>query len=293
MPRLPDAPDRGAGYCPEAEDHADPRTRTLHALQRLLADAALSVQAQPSGRAACRQDYGERSAVDMVAGGEMKTRVPRFGPLDRHPWDSAPPKPKFHHVFISYSRQEEEFQQVREFIELVVDELKRRGLNRDVAEFIWLDMLELYYDGKEEALETALREGIDTSGKFLAFVSPKYAHSKWCQFEHDYAQRCMPMLNVVWKGPSPIDQWWSAWPPKLDARPFFSPQRLTAPSGPRWMTAQDEESWQDKALRGIKDRLYEYMLFRSFVDLIHNFIVEDDLFEISPEASLLWEDTYP
>jgi hypothetical protein len=43
----------------------------LHALQGLLAGAWLSVQAQPSGSAQDDQDFGERSAVNVVAGGAM------------------------------------------------------------------------------------------------------------------------------------------------------------------------------------------------------------------------------
>jgi hypothetical protein len=43
-------------------------TRTLHALQGLLASARLSLQAEPSGGAARDQDHGERSAVNVVAG---------------------------------------------------------------------------------------------------------------------------------------------------------------------------------------------------------------------------------
>jgi hypothetical protein len=37
----------------------------------LLAGSRLSVQAQPFGRAADREDFGERSTVDVVAGGTL------------------------------------------------------------------------------------------------------------------------------------------------------------------------------------------------------------------------------
>src|ERR1700746_3226303 len=49
-----------------AEDDADPRSGTLHALQGLLAGARLSVQAQSSGRATGNEDFGKRSAFNMV-----------------------------------------------------------------------------------------------------------------------------------------------------------------------------------------------------------------------------------
>ena len=51
-----------------------PKTTPVHELERYMRCkdcsevSRLSVQAQPSGRAAVDQDHGERSAVDMVAG---------------------------------------------------------------------------------------------------------------------------------------------------------------------------------------------------------------------------------
>ena len=53
------------------EGNADPRAGALHAVQGLLAGARLSVQAEPSCRAALHQDFGERSAIDVVARGPM------------------------------------------------------------------------------------------------------------------------------------------------------------------------------------------------------------------------------
>jgi putative SOS response-associated peptidase YedK len=49
------------------------RTRTLHALQGLLRDARLPIQAQPPGGAAAGEDLRERSAIDVVAA-SMSTR---------------------------------------------------------------------------------------------------------------------------------------------------------------------------------------------------------------------------
>jgi hypothetical protein len=43
----------------------------LHAVQGLLAGSRLSVQAQPFGRAAADKDFGERSAVNVAAGGAV------------------------------------------------------------------------------------------------------------------------------------------------------------------------------------------------------------------------------
>jgi len=46
-----------------------PWTRTLHALPRLSGSSRLSLQTQPSGHTAAEQNYGRRSAIDVVAGG--------------------------------------------------------------------------------------------------------------------------------------------------------------------------------------------------------------------------------
>lgn len=68
LPRLRHPSDRRVGHRAALEDHADPRTGALHALQGLLGGARLSVQAQSSGGASAHEDFGERSAVVLVAG---------------------------------------------------------------------------------------------------------------------------------------------------------------------------------------------------------------------------------
>jgi hypothetical protein len=66
------APDSIAEYRAPAQGNAHPRTGTLHALQGLFTGTTVSLQAQPSGGASAYQDFGQRSAVDVVAGGTMK-----------------------------------------------------------------------------------------------------------------------------------------------------------------------------------------------------------------------------
>jgi hypothetical protein len=78
MPRLRHSPDGRSRYHPPPKHDADPRTGAIHALQGLLTGPALSLQAQPSGRAAADKDIGERSAIDMVAGGKMMQRDPHL-----------------------------------------------------------------------------------------------------------------------------------------------------------------------------------------------------------------------
>ena len=84
-PTLGDALNAGYGYlevrCLGCDTHQTvaldivrrPKTTPIHELERYMRckDCSevrrLSVQAQPSGRAARRQDHGERSALDVVA----------------------------------------------------------------------------------------------------------------------------------------------------------------------------------------------------------------------------------
>jgi hypothetical protein len=68
MSRLQHSSDRCARHRAATEDNAGPRTGALHALQGLLAGPWLSLQAEPSGGAAAYQDFGERSAINVVAG---------------------------------------------------------------------------------------------------------------------------------------------------------------------------------------------------------------------------------
>ena len=75
-------PDGCAGYRPQAQDYTDPRAGTLHALQGLLAGAALPVQAQSSRRVAADEDIGERSGFVLVAGGTVMHLHP--GPGSGH-----------------------------------------------------------------------------------------------------------------------------------------------------------------------------------------------------------------
>jgi hypothetical protein len=47
----------------------------LHAMPGVFAGSRLSVQAQPSGRAASDENIGERPTIDVVAGGAVMVRV--------------------------------------------------------------------------------------------------------------------------------------------------------------------------------------------------------------------------
>src|SRR5258707_1269176 len=71
MPWLQHALDRRARHRAPTEGDAGPRAGAIHALQGMLRSPGLSLQAEPSGRAAHHQGHGERSGIDVVAGGAV------------------------------------------------------------------------------------------------------------------------------------------------------------------------------------------------------------------------------
>ena len=92
-PALGDALNAGFGYlevkCLGCNTHQTvaldivrrPKATPIHELERymrcrVLRSPRLSVQAEPSGGAACDEDFSERSAVDVVAGRTMKKPIP-------------------------------------------------------------------------------------------------------------------------------------------------------------------------------------------------------------------------
>ena len=62
---------RAAAERAATEDNAYPRAGAVHALQALLTATGATVQAQPSGRTAADENFRQRSAVNMVAGGTI------------------------------------------------------------------------------------------------------------------------------------------------------------------------------------------------------------------------------
>jgi hypothetical protein len=176
-----------------------------------------------------------------------------------------------HYVFTSYTTREEEFQQVEDFIDAMIEELDRRGLKKEVVKYIWLDrlMIDRYGTIGKTEMEEILKGGINDSGKMLAFVSPKYWPSEWCRLEWTYANDRMPVGNIAWKGSDPV-KWW--FPPAdrstcLDARPLLH-----------------IETYEYGGPRILQDRLPEYVLFRSLVDEIYNFLVGNRVYETRPEV---------
>ena len=67
LSRLQNASDDRARHHPSAEDDARARTRTLHAMQGLLAGARLSFQTEPVDRATVDKDIGRQSSLRDVA----------------------------------------------------------------------------------------------------------------------------------------------------------------------------------------------------------------------------------
>jgi hypothetical protein len=120
---------------------------------------------------------------------------------------TSPPMQYDYHAFISYTTREKEVRQIKPFVDALVDRLKRGGVT----------VCPVFYDGwhmerrryRPDELVHSLGEGIDRSAFTIAFVSPGYITSEWCQFEwHNTAvvhrSRDSPaphysILPILWK----------------------------------------------------------------------------------------------
>jgi len=127
----------------------------------------------------------------------------------RHPRteSTSPPSIYSFHAFISYTTREEEVREIKPFVDSVVDQLISSGVT--VCP-VYYDRVELerrkYEDGE---LADRLKDGISRSAFTLAFVSPGYITSNWCQFEwwttiKVHGRRDEPALAhsvcpIVWK----------------------------------------------------------------------------------------------
>jgi hypothetical protein len=112
-----------------------------------------------------------------------------------------------YHAFISYTSREEEVRQIKPFIDAFVDRLKRSGVT----------ICPVFYDGwhmerrtyERAELVHRLGDGVSRSAFTIAFVSPGYVTSEWCQFEwwatvgvHGHRDSPAPdwsILPIIWK----------------------------------------------------------------------------------------------
>lgn len=124
-----------------------------------------------------------------------------------HTSSTSPPMQYDYHAFISYTTREEEVRQIKPFVDAFVAKLKRGGVK----------ICPVFYDGwhmerriyQPEELGHRLSEGISRSAFTIAFVSPGYIASAWCQFEwnttvHVHRNRDTPaptysILPILWK----------------------------------------------------------------------------------------------
>jgi hypothetical protein len=120
---------------------------------------------------------------------------------------TSPPVHYEYNAFISYTTREEEVRQIKPFIDAFVDRLKRSGVT----------VCPVFYDGwhmerrryERAELVHRLGDGISGSAFTIAFVSPGYVASEWCQFEWRttvdvHSKRDTPALDysilpILWK----------------------------------------------------------------------------------------------
>jgi hypothetical protein len=110
------------------------------------------------------------------------------------------PEPFKYDFFVSYTTREDEIWTIRPMVEQTIGELERRGFS---AWPFWLDVKDLRnFHGDKKELHRRLIEGMDQCVAMLAFTSPNYVLSKYCQFEYRYFNNssCDGFIGVVnWK----------------------------------------------------------------------------------------------
>lgn len=107
-----------------------------------------------------------------------------------------------HHCFLSYTHRDPDTSQLQGPLADFAKGLQRKGFS--VHKWAWVDFDRLGRGNfTDSALARALQTGIDESVAVIAFVSPKYVTSPWCQFEWMYRDRDSgrraPRRSVVWK----------------------------------------------------------------------------------------------
>jgi hypothetical protein len=114
-----------------------------------------------------------------------------------------PPPPPYltYHFFVSYTTREAEVKEILPTIDEFVEELKAAGLR---AAPVFFDRFSMgRWDGSNEALALTLRDAICESICMIAFVSPGYVESEWCQLEWQEMARLSGLrvhtLPIVWK----------------------------------------------------------------------------------------------
>jgi hypothetical protein len=115
-----------------------------------------------------------------------------------------PPDHFRYHFFISYTTREDEIQEVLPTIDTICLELRQLGFS--FLSPVFFDRLVL--DNRKRSnrqIETELTEALRSSICMLAFVSPGYVSSEWCNFEWRIMNKESNMIGysliypIVWK----------------------------------------------------------------------------------------------
>jgi hypothetical protein len=113
------------------------------------------------------------------------------------------------HVFLSYTRREEEVQQFQRVTDAYCHLLKEWARTHGVDVFYDKSSISQDADYSDRELEAILRRAVLGSHLFVSFLSPEYINSRWCRFEYmtKWNNAVRQIHQVYWK-------------PEI-ARPFF------------------------------------------------------------------------
>jgi hypothetical protein len=122
------------------------------------------------------------------------------------PW----PGREHYDCFISYTTREEEVREVKPLIDEYCAQLRARG----VRPWVWYDGWMLRRSRRPNwLLRLILRNAIRASHATVAFVSPQYFDSDWCEYEVQTTARLdHPAQTFQWKGNYNSDA-----PPRTDS----------------------------------------------------------------------------
>ena len=105
------------------------------------------------------------------------------------------------HVFLSYTRREEEVSRLQPILDKYCDLLVRWARTHGVDIFYDRSAIPQGVEYSEKELKAMLEPAILKSHLLVSFLSPKYIQSKWCRFEYitKLAAASREIHNVYWK----------------------------------------------------------------------------------------------
>jgi len=105
------------------------------------------------------------------------------------------------HVFLSYTRREEEVRRLQPVTDAYCDLLLKWARTHEVDIFYDRSSLPQDVEYSDEQLQAILRSAVLRSHLLVSFLSPEYIGSRWCRFEYrtKWSDSPRQIHNVYWK----------------------------------------------------------------------------------------------